>query len=78
MVDPNKPKKPASSYLLFSMKERKSLKEERPGTNNSTLTALISLKWKVKRLKIQIIDCSNSLVFYGDDEMNVDFGSGTE
>ncbi|CAH8275572.1 unnamed protein product [Arabidopsis lyrata] len=45
-VDPNKPKKPASSYFLFSKDERKRLTEERPGTNNSTVTALISVKWK--------------------------------
>ncbi|XP_010439134.1 PREDICTED: high mobility group B protein 6-like [Camelina sativa] len=45
-VDPNKPKKPASSYFLFSNDERKKLTEERPGTNNSTITALISVKWK--------------------------------
>ncbi|GER33007.1 high mobility group family protein [Striga asiatica] len=45
-VDPNKPKKPASSYLLFSKEARKNLAEERPGTNNATINALISLKWK--------------------------------
>ncbi|KAK9143941.1 hypothetical protein Syun_013341 [Stephania yunnanensis] len=37
-VDPNKPKRPASSYILF--------RQERPGINNSTLSALISVKWK--------------------------------
>ncbi|PQM42550.1 high mobility group B protein 6-like [Prunus yedoensis var. nudiflora] len=41
-----KPKKPASSYILFSKEARKSLLEERPGTNSSTITALISVKWK--------------------------------
>ncbi|KAH7513778.1 high mobility group B protein 6 [Ziziphus jujuba] len=46
IVDPNKPKKPASSYLLFSKEARKNLMEERPGINNSTLNALISVKWK--------------------------------
>ncbi|XP_010422046.1 PREDICTED: high mobility group B protein 13 [Camelina sativa] len=45
-VDPNKPKKPASSYLLFCKDARKSVAEEHPGINNSTLTAHISLKWK--------------------------------
>ncbi|CAI0441227.1 unnamed protein product [Linum tenue] len=45
-ADPNKPKKPASSFLLFSKETRKSLMAERPGTNNSTITALISVKWK--------------------------------
>lgn len=29
------------------MEERKNLVKERPETNNSTITALISLKWKV-------------------------------
>ncbi|KAF3448679.1 hypothetical protein FNV43_RR09392 [Rhamnella rubrinervis] len=46
IVDPNKPKKPASSYLLFSKEARKNLAEERPGTNNSIINALISVKWK--------------------------------
>ncbi|KAK4365467.1 hypothetical protein RND71_016825 [Anisodus tanguticus] len=45
-VDPNKPKKPASSFFRFSRGERKKLVEERPGINNSTINALISLKWK--------------------------------
>ncbi|KAE8722226.1 High mobility group B protein 6 [Hibiscus syriacus] len=44
--DPNKPKKPASSFLLFSKETRKNLMQEREGINNSTLNALISLKWK--------------------------------
>ncbi|KAG7532871.1 High mobility group box domain [Arabidopsis thaliana x Arabidopsis arenosa] len=35
-VDPNKPKKPASSYSLFSKDERKRLTEKCPWTNNST------------------------------------------
>ncbi|KAF3684206.1 High mobility group B protein 6 [Capsicum annuum] len=45
-VDPNKPKKPASSFFRFSREERKKLVEERPGITNSTINALISLKWK--------------------------------
>ncbi|XP_010055848.2 high mobility group B protein 6 [Eucalyptus grandis] len=45
-ADPNKPKKPASSFILFSKGARNSLKEERPGISNSTLNALISVKWK--------------------------------
>ncbi|KAK8692847.1 hypothetical protein V6N13_070452 [Hibiscus sabdariffa] len=44
--DPNKPKKPASSFLLFSKETRKTLVQEREGINNSTLNALISVKWK--------------------------------
>ncbi|KAK4490788.1 hypothetical protein RD792_001501 [Penstemon davidsonii] len=46
IVDPNKPKKPASSFFRFSKEARKNLSEERPGINNSTLSALISVKWK--------------------------------
>ncbi|CAL5334910.1 unnamed protein product [Camellia sinensis] len=73
IADPNKPKKPASSFLLFRsvcgfepsfwnsaccnvktslqgrnlVKEaRKNLLEERPEINDSTLNALISVKWK--------------------------------
>ncbi|XP_023522074.1 high mobility group B protein 6-like [Cucurbita pepo subsp. pepo] len=45
-VDPNKPKKPASSYILFSKEARKVIMEEKPGVNNSTVNALISVKWK--------------------------------
>ncbi|KAF5196564.1 high mobility group B protein 6-like [Thalictrum thalictroides] len=45
-VDPNKPKRPASSFLLFSKEMRKNLLQEKPDINNSTLTALISVKWK--------------------------------
>ncbi|EEF51321.1 high mobility group B protein 13 [Ricinus communis] len=45
-VDPNKPKKPASSFLIFSKEARKNLAQERPVINNSTLNALISVKWK--------------------------------
>lgn len=45
-IDPNRPKKPASSFLLFSKEARRILLEERPGTNNSTINALISVKWK--------------------------------
>ncbi|KAE8697616.1 High mobility group B protein 6 [Hibiscus syriacus] len=44
--DPNKPRKPASSFLLFSKEARKTLMQEREGINNSTLNALISVKWK--------------------------------
>ncbi|PUZ75026.1 hypothetical protein GQ55_1G114500 [Panicum hallii var. hallii] len=45
-ADPNRPRKPASSFILFSKEARKQLLEERPGINNSTLNALISVKWK--------------------------------
>ncbi|CAL5358150.1 unnamed protein product [Camellia sinensis] len=43
--DPNKLKKPTSSFLLFS-KAMKNLLEERPGINNSAFNDLISVKWK--------------------------------
>ncbi|XP_068644743.1 high mobility group B protein 6-like [Aristolochia californica] len=45
-VDPNRPRKPATSFLLFSKETRKQLLQERPGINNSTLRALVSVKWK--------------------------------
>ncbi|KAJ4955295.1 hypothetical protein NE237_012078 [Protea cynaroides] len=44
--DPKRPKKPASSFFLFSKEMRKELLQERPGISNSTLNALISVKWK--------------------------------
>ncbi|KAE8694630.1 High mobility group B protein 13 [Hibiscus syriacus] len=44
--DPNKPKKPASSFILFSKEARKTLMQERSGINNCTVNAMISVKWK--------------------------------
>ncbi|XXG89896.1 hypothetical protein AAC387_Pa12g1789 [Persea americana] len=44
--DPNRPKKPATSFLLFSKETRKELLRERPGISHSTLRALISVRWK--------------------------------
>ncbi|CAK9274834.1 unnamed protein product [Sphagnum jensenii] len=44
--DPNKPKKPLSSYLIFSMEMRKILDEEKPGMTFAEMNALIALKWK--------------------------------
>lgn len=44
--DPNRPKKPPTSFLLFSKETRKMLVQERPGINSTTINALISLKWK--------------------------------
>ncbi|KAI7742472.1 hypothetical protein M8C21_007633 [Ambrosia artemisiifolia] len=44
--DPNKPKRPASSFLLFSKETRKDLSKEKPDISNAQLTALISVKWK--------------------------------
>lgn len=44
--DPNKPKKPASAFLIFSKETRKELSQERPEIGNSTINAMISVKWK--------------------------------
>nr|XP_043624873.1 high mobility group B protein 13-like [Erigeron canadensis] len=44
--DPSKPKRPPSSFLLFSKETRKDLSKEKPGISNAQLTALISVKWK--------------------------------
>ncbi|WVZ26107.1 hypothetical protein V8G54_004651 [Vigna mungo] len=44
--DPNRPKRPPSSFILFSKEARKTLQDERSGINTSTLNALVSLKWK--------------------------------
>ncbi|KAJ6826581.1 high mobility group B protein 6-like [Iris pallida] len=43
---PNKPKKPASAFLIFSKETRKELSQERPEIGNSTINAMISVKWK--------------------------------
>ncbi|KAI3979253.1 hypothetical protein MKX01_007729 [Papaver californicum] len=46
VVDPNKPKRPASSFILFSKEARKNLVQDREGISNVTIHALISVKWK--------------------------------
>ncbi|KAF8413297.1 hypothetical protein HHK36_001275 [Tetracentron sinense] len=45
-ADTDKPKRPATSFFLYSKETRKNLLQERPDINNSTLNALISVKWK--------------------------------
>ncbi len=44
--DPNAPKRPASSYLLFQNEVRKELKEQHPNLSNTDLLSLISDHWK--------------------------------
>ncbi|KAF9526265.1 hypothetical protein CPB83DRAFT_817278 [Crepidotus variabilis] len=44
--DPNAPKRPASSYILFQNEVRKELKEQHPNLSNSDLLSLISEQWK--------------------------------
>ncbi|KAF8075899.1 high mobility group box domain-containing protein [Lyophyllum atratum] len=43
--DPNAPKRPASSYIMFQNEIRKDLKEKNPNITNSDLLLLISKKW---------------------------------
>ncbi|KAG6845820.1 hypothetical protein H0H87_002508 [Tephrocybe sp. NHM501043] len=43
--DPNAPKRPASSYIMFQNDIRKDLKEKNPHLSNPDLLALISAKW---------------------------------
>lgn len=45
-ADPNRPKKPAGSFILFSKETRKALQEERPELGASSLSALVSVKWQ--------------------------------
>lgn len=44
--DPNKPKKPLSSYLIFGMEIRKTLSNDQAGLNFADTNAHISQKWK--------------------------------
>ena len=44
--DPNAPKRPASSYLLFQNEVRKELKEQHPNLSNTDLLSMISEQWK--------------------------------
>ncbi|TFK64897.1 HMG-box [Pluteus cervinus] len=43
--DPNAPKRPASSYIIFQNEVRKSMKESHPDVTNTELVALISKQW---------------------------------
>jgi hypothetical protein len=43
--DPNAPKRPASSYILFQNDIRKELKEKHPNVSNNELLAMISKLW---------------------------------
>ncbi|GLJ37818.1 hypothetical protein SUGI_0769010 [Cryptomeria japonica] len=45
-TDPNRPKKPPSSFLIFRKETRKKLAEERPGISNAEVTGIISIKWR--------------------------------
>jgi len=44
--DPNAPKRPASSYILFQNEIRKKMKESNPGMSNAELVASISKQWQ--------------------------------
>lgn len=44
--DPNAPKRPASSYILYQNDVRKELKEQHPEMNNADLLTMISERWK--------------------------------
>jgi hypothetical protein len=44
--DPNAPKRPASSYILFQNEIRKPLKDKHPGLTNPELLNMISDLWK--------------------------------
>jgi hypothetical protein len=44
--DPNAPKRPASSYILFQNEVRKELKEQHPNLSNADLLGMISEQWK--------------------------------
>lgn len=44
--DPNAPKKPRSSYLLYSTKVRSEVKEQNPSASFSEVAKLIGEKWK--------------------------------
>jgi hypothetical protein len=43
--DPNAPKRPASSYIMFQNQARKELKGKHPNIPNSELLTLISKRW---------------------------------
>jgi hypothetical protein len=43
--DPNAPKRPASSYILYQNEIRKELREKHPGVTNSELLNIIAKQW---------------------------------
>ncbi|CCM03962.1 uncharacterized protein FIBRA_06118 [Fibroporia radiculosa] len=45
LKDPNAPKRPASSYLIFQNDVRQKLKEEHPGIANNELLTMIAKLW---------------------------------
>ncbi|CAA7259584.1 unnamed protein product [Cyclocybe aegerita] len=64
--DPNAPKRPASSYILFQNEVRKELKEQHPNISNMDLLAMISEQWKnmsddQKRIYNEAMKTANAL-----------------
>ncbi|KAL1747802.1 high mobility group box domain-containing protein, partial [Schizophyllum fasciatum] len=44
--DPNAPKRPATSYILYQNDCRQAMKEQNPGLHNTDLLRYISETWK--------------------------------
>ena len=44
--DPNRPKRPQSSYMLWLADMRESIKEENPGASITDITKIAGEKWK--------------------------------
>jgi len=69
--DPNAPKRPASSYILFQNEIRAQLRQEFPHLSNPELLAVISDKWKnmseaekeVSRTRLVLVPCITKLGF---------------
>jgi len=45
--DPNAPKRPQSSYFVFSNKRRKEMKETNPDKKLTEISKMIAAEWKV-------------------------------
>ncbi|CAM6119616.1 unnamed protein product [Calypogeia fissa] len=45
-VDPNKPKKPLTSYILFVMDNRKAIQQEKPNSTFAEVTATLAVRWQ--------------------------------
>jgi hypothetical protein len=65
--DPNAPKRPASSYLLFQNDIRKQLKEQHPELSRAELQTLIANQWSTMPYSeklVSFLGCYNVAVWF--------------
>ncbi|KAI9031188.1 hypothetical protein DFJ74DRAFT_744185, partial [Hyaloraphidium curvatum] len=62
--DPNEPKAPANTYVMFTRERGEAVRKANPGLNNKEITALLSAEWKAldKDGKQKYVDARQVLV----------------